>query len=120
VNAGGAGPVTAMRRFFFLVAMAIGLAPAGPAPAVPMPRTASAVREASPRFSPRLWIDATGAITRAEFAQIIDRKPNHGLRALLIGQKLSAPPPKNMLQPLRIAVQVAPASDQGGPAGQPS
>jgi len=119
VNAGGTGPVTAMRRFSFLAALAVGLAPAGPALAAPMPRTAPAAREASPPLSPRLWIDTAGAIThriRADHRSAAERRS----RALLIGQKLSAPPPKNMLQPLRIAVQVAPAPDRGGPAGQPS
>lgn len=109
-----------MRRFSFLAALAVGLAPAGPALAAPMPRTAPAAREASPPLSPRLWIDTAGAITRIEFVRIIDRQSNDDPRALLIGQKLSAPPPKNMLQPLRIAVQVAPAPDGDGPAGQPS
>lgn len=59
----------------------------------------------------KIWIDDDGAVSRVEFSPFVDNEPNADLRGLIVGQRFSEPPPKDMLLPLRIAVQLdAPAS----------
>src|SRR3546814_10738254 len=58
-------------------------------------------------LSLKLWIDRDGVISRVEFAPFAHPQPNEDLRALLIGRKLPAVPPKDLLLPLRLALRVA-------------
>lgn len=53
----------------------------------------------------KLWIGRDGTITRMELPPLSDQQVNQGLQGLLIGRHLSPPPP-DMLQPLRIAIQL--------------
>ena len=61
----------------------------------------------SPPIALKLWIDAGGKIERAEFPPFPQPQPNDDLRGLLVGQTLSATPPKGML-PLRLSIRVEP------------
>ncbi|MET4896568.1 hypothetical protein RN629_05255 [Sphingomonadaceae bacterium jetA1] len=58
----------------------------------------------------KLWIDRDGAVSRVDFTPFVHPEPNADLRSLIVGQKLDGAPPRNMLLPLRIAVQLAAAS----------
>jgi len=82
--------------------------------AVPAPRvravldaTRPAPDQPTPILVVKLWIDGQGAITRTEFASLGDAQADQDLRTLIAGQKL-APPPRDMRQPLRIALQLPP------------
>ena len=63
----------------------------------------------APILALRLWIDAKGAITRAEFAPFAHEAANSDLSGLLVGRAIGSPPPKGMLLPLRLSVQLQPA-----------
>jgi hypothetical protein len=66
--------------------------------------------QASPPLMLKLWIDGKGVVSRVEFPPFAEPEPNADLRDLIIGRRLGAAPPKHMLLPLRIAVQLdAPA-----------
>ncbi|WEK02136.1 MAG: hypothetical protein P0Y59_10805 [Candidatus Sphingomonas phytovorans] len=52
------------------------------------------------------WIDGKGRITRIDHALFAQTQPNDDLQTLLVGIELPAPPPKGMLLPLRLGVQI--------------
>lgn len=65
----------------------------------------------------KVWIDGKGVVSRIDFPPFAHPEPNADLRALIVGQPLSNAPPKDMLLPLRIAVQLdAPATPSVEPA----
>lgn len=53
----------------------------------------------------KVWIDGQGRIERLDFAPFAEAEVNQALRDALLGRNLAAAPPKDMIQPLRIAVQ---------------
>jgi hypothetical protein len=53
----------------------------------------------------KVWIDARGRVERLDFAPFADAEVNQAVRDALLGRTLAAAPPKDMIQPLRIAVQ---------------
>lgn len=53
----------------------------------------------------KVWIDGQGRIERLDFAPFADAEINKALSDALLGRDLAAAPPKDMIQPLRIAVQ---------------
>lgn len=55
----------------------------------------------------KLWIERDGRISRVEFPPFADEAANRDLRDLVAGRML-APPPRRMLLPLRIALQMSP------------
>ena len=55
----------------------------------------------------RLWVSADGVVTRVEPAPRAPLKASAALRGVVDGRRLP-PPPKGMLQPLRLAVQLEP------------
>lgn len=55
----------------------------------------------------KLWIDPKGVIERIDFASFAHEEVNASLRALLVGRMVGAPP-KDMLFPLRLGVQLVP------------
>lgn len=57
----------------------------------------------------KLWVGAAGAITKVEFPPFAQESANSDLRGLLVGRAIGAPPPKGMLLPLRLTVQLDPA-----------
>lgn len=52
----------------------------------------------------KVWIEANGRISRLGFAPFAHEAANAGLRGLLVGRSLAAPP-SGMLLPLRLSVQ---------------
>jgi len=66
----------------------------------------------------KLWIDGDGTVSRIDFPPFAHAEANADLRGLIVGQRLANSPPKDMLLPLRIAVQLdAPApAPEGDPA----
>jgi hypothetical protein len=69
----------------------------------------------------KVWIDGNGTISRIDFPPFAHAEANANLRALLVGQRLPAAPPRDMLLPLRIAVQIdpPPAAPASGPTSEP-
>lgn len=64
----------------------------------------------------RIWIAADGTVSRVEFAPFADAQADADLRGLIAGRKLAGRPPKDMRQPVRLAIQLdpAPASSPDG------
>ena len=60
----------------------------------------------------KLWVGGDGAVTRVESQSLGDEQAEKDLQTLLLGQRL-APPPKNILLPMRVAVQLAPPKTSG-------
>lgn len=54
------------------------------------------------------WVDAAGSISRIDFPPFVQAEPDADLNALMVGLKLPQAPPKDMLLPLRLAIQLKP------------
>ncbi|MEP9359956.1 hypothetical protein [Sphingomonas sp. KR3-1] len=67
--------------------------------------------EASPGLVLRIWIDASGHITRVECPTFAAAPAGDDLRALLLGMALDQEPPANMRLPLRLSIQAIPLPD---------
>lgn len=57
----------------------------------------------------RVWVDSEGVISKVDFTPFAHPEPNADLRALVLGQRLTKPPPKGMLLPLRLLISLEPA-----------
>lgn len=53
----------------------------------------------------KVWIGSDGRIARIDFPPFAHAEANTALRVALVGRALVAPPPDDMIQPLRIEVQ---------------
>lgn len=62
-------------------------------------------------FVLKLWVDKDSSVSRIDFAPFVHSQANTDLRSLIVGQTLGTVPPKDMLLPLRIAVQLPATSD---------
>ncbi|WP_246792142.1 YbaB/EbfC family DNA-binding protein [Burkholderia perseverans] len=71
---------------------------------------ASDAAAALPAVAVRAWIGDDGAVTRIEFESLGEAQADASLRQLLTGVRL-APPPADMLQPLRVRLQLVPNPD---------
>ena len=70
-----------------------------------------------PEIVVRVWIDATGAVTHAEFDTLGQPAADAALRYLLTGSgPLSERPPSDMLQPLRLRLTLRPNPNAGDDA----
>jgi hypothetical protein len=67
-----------------------------------------AADQSSPPITLRVWIDAKGVVTRVDFAPFAHETANQDLRGLLVGRSIGARPPRGMLLPLLLAVQLDP------------
>lgn len=63
----------------------------------------------------KLWIGAGGRIDRIDFTPFANEPTNVSLRAALVGRNLASAPPRGMLLPLRLAIQLE--ARQTAPAG---
>lgn len=63
----------------------------------------------------KVWIAPDGAVERIEFTPFAHEAPNADLRGAIVGRRLAAPP-REMLLPLRLSIQLepAPASEASG------
>lgn len=73
--------------------------------------------KSSPPIVLQLWINTSGVVTRVEFPPFVDDTLNSDLRGLLVGGDVGVRPPRGMLLPLRLAVQLDPAPE---PASGPT
>lgn len=62
----------------------------------------------------KIWINAGGVVSRIDHAPFAHAEANADMSALIVGQKLPASPPKNMLLPLRVLIQLPPAPPAAG------
>lgn len=63
------------------------------------------------RLKLAFWIDADGVVTRVDVPLFAHPEPGADLNAILVGQKLSEAPPKDMILPLRLTVQFEPKDE---------
>lgn len=54
----------------------------------------------------KLWVDGRGSVSRIDFAPFAHPEPNADLKSLIVGQAVAGAPPKDMLLPLRILIQL--------------
>lgn len=82
-------------------------------PAVAVRRYLDATRQASDQASPplilKIWVDAEGVVERIDFTPFAHEAANNDLRSAIVGRALAGPPPRDMLLPMRIAVQLEPS-----------
>lgn len=64
---------------------------------------------ATPPILLKLWIDPAGVVTRIEVPPFAHAQPGEDMRTLILGLHIAGKPPKGMIQPLRIMVQLDPA-----------
>jgi hypothetical protein len=69
-------------------------------------QTRLAPDEPKPPLELKLWIAPDGLVSRVDFTPFIHEAANVDLRAVIAGRRLPGPPPRDMLQPLRLAVQL--------------
>ncbi|MGH6612749.1 hypothetical protein [Sphingomonas sp.] len=82
--------------------------------------TRAAADQSSAPLTLRLWIDARGSITRVQMDPIAPDRPIADIDGLLVGRTIGTAPPKDMLLPLRLAVQLDPApAAESQPLGAP-
>ncbi|EJU12129.1 hypothetical protein LH128_15421 [Sphingomonas sp. LH128] len=70
-------------------------------------------------FVLKIWIDADGTVSRIDHAPFADAQANADLNALLVGESMPSRPPKDMLLPLRVLIELPPAppaARDGSPA----
>lgn len=54
----------------------------------------------------KIWIDSGGVVSRVDHAPFAHAEANADISALIVGQQLPASPPKDMLLPLRVLIQL--------------
>lgn len=70
-------------------------------------QTRPAADESTPPLVLKLWIDPDGLISRIEVSPFVQAETDAALRSAVDGRRL-ARPPSDMLQPLRLSVQLDP------------
>jgi hypothetical protein len=84
-------------------------------PAVRLRAYVDGLRPAADKSSPpivlQLWINPKGVVTRVEFPPFAHDTPNGDLRGLLVGRDVGDRPPRRMLLPLLLAVQLDPSPE---------
>jgi hypothetical protein len=87
-----------------------------PAPAfrAALDATKPAPDQPVPPLMLKIWIDPAGALSRVDHTPFTDPQADADLSILLIGRQLG-PPPRDMLQPIRLSIQLAPAPDAADP-----
>lgn len=73
-------------------------------------RTRPAEDQPTPPLEVKVWIAPDGKVERIDFASFAHPEPNADLRALIVGHRLAGPPPRDMLLPIRIAVDLGAAA----------
>lgn len=69
-------------------------------------RTRSADDQPTTTLVLKVWIDPVGRIERLEFTPFAHEQANADLRAAIVGRRLPSAPPRDMLLPLRIGIQL--------------
>ena len=70
--------------------------------------TRTAADQPTPALLLKVWIDAGGRVARVDFPAFAGEQPGADLRGLIVDRTLDATPPKGMLLPLRLSVQLDP------------
>ena len=73
--------------------------------------TRPAEDQPTPPLLLKVWIGRQGVVERLEFTPFAHEEANADLRATVVG-RLVAPPPPNMLLPLRIVIELAAPDEQ--------
>lgn len=80
-------------------------------------QTRPAPDQKTPPLILKLWVDGAGRVSKVDFAPFVHPEPNQDLRSLIEGATLAGAPPRDILLPMRIAVELgvpeAPATTDG-------
>lgn len=68
--------------------------------------TRTAADQPTPALLLKVWIDPNGRVARVDFPAFAGEQPGTDLHGLLVGRTLEAAPPRGMLLPLRLSVQL--------------
>ncbi|MEG3086710.1 hypothetical protein [Sphingomonas sp. PB4P5] len=80
-------------------------------------QTRPAEDQPSPPLVLKVWIKRDGRVDRIGFTPFADQSANASLLTSIVGRTLPSAPPRGMLLPLRLAIQLEPA--QPAPAATP-
>jgi hypothetical protein len=69
-------------------------------------QTRPADDQPTPTLILKVWVDPDGRIDRIEFPPFAHEQANADLRMAVVGRALEAPPPPDMLLPIRLAIQL--------------
>lgn len=69
----------------------------------------------APAVALKIWVSEDGAVTRVEMPQLADSEAAAAARTAIVGRKLGVPP-KKMLLPMNLSVELAPAPEPAAPA----
>ena len=85
-------------------------------------QTRPAEDQPTPPLVLKVWINPDGRVDRIDFTPFADEPANADLRAAIVGRDLSAAPPRGMLLPLRLAIQLEASQPEpaGGTGEEPS
>jgi hypothetical protein len=64
-----------------------------------------------------VWIDPQGDVSRVVFAPFLDQQANADLTGLLLGAKLAAHPPSDIMLPIHLNLHIAPLANKGTTPG---
>lgn len=82
-------------------------------------QTRPAEDQPTPALMLKIWITPEGVVDRMDFPPFAHEAANIQLRAAVVGRALPAPPPRDMLLPLRLAIQLeAGRSETGSDGGE--
>ena len=69
-------------------------------------QTRPAEDQPTPPLVLKVWIKPDGRVDRIDFTPLADESANANLRAAIVGRTLGSAPPRGMLLPLRLAIQL--------------
>lgn len=69
-------------------------------------QTRPAEDQPTPPLVLKVWIKPDGRVDRIDFTPFADEPTNANLRATIVGRSLASAPPRGMLLPLRLAIQL--------------
>ena len=81
--------------------------------------TRPAPDQPTPPLALKFWIERDGSIARIDFPPFAHLEPNADLRGLIVGRKLASPPPRDMLLPIRLAIQLSAPTEPQPEAAAP-
>jgi hypothetical protein len=81
-------------------------------------QTRPAEDQPTPLLVLKVWIKPDGRIDRTEFTPFADDAANAALRAAIVGRTLASRPPRGMLLPLRVGIQLEASKPVPAPAAE--
>lgn len=83
-------------------------------------RTRPSPDQATAPLRIKIWVAADGTVSRIDFPPFAHAEPNADLRGLIVGRRLPGTPPKDMLLPLRLVIQLDGPTPASAPATTPN